>query len=185
MTDLPRELHDGLVFRSHEAEGCLSRVWYSPCNRYRYGLSRVWDAAGAPLLFVMLNPSTADERRNDPTVARCETRARRMGYGAVMIANIFAFRATRPADLKRAEAPVGALNDAVLAHWAERAGMTIAAWGAHGAYLDRARQVARGLPGQVAHLGLTRAGHPRHPLYVSFDTHPVLWHQPDRYPPAG
>ena len=61
MTDLPAALCEELVTRSHEVEGCLSRVWYSPCDSYRYGLSRLWDASAPSLLFVMLNPSTADE----------------------------------------------------------------------------------------------------------------------------
>lgn len=181
MTDLPDDLGRAMVSRSHEADGCLSRVWYSGCDRYRYGLSRVWDAARPSLLFIMLNPSTADEFRNDPTVARCEIRARRMGFGAMMVANLFAFRATRPADLKRAQHPVGDLNDAVLRHWADRADTTIAAWGVHGTLLDRARQVSVGLPAATRHLGLTKAGHPRHPLYVALDTEPAEWRPEERY----
>ncbi|MFP7569707.1 DUF1643 domain-containing protein [Marivita sp. S2033] len=177
MTDLPANLCDRLVCRTHEGEDCVSRVWYSPCGHYRYGLSRLWNADQRSVLFIMLNPSTADEHRNDPTVARCETRARRMGFGAVMIANIFAFRATKPADLKRAAEPVGPFNDAVLEHWSDRAGLIIAAWGAHGAYQGRALTVARRLPAAAHHLGLTKHGHPRHPLYVSFDTAPVAWQE--------
>lgn len=180
MTALPDALHDDLVFRSHEADGCVSRVWYSPCDAYRYGLSREWDSGLPSVLFLMLNPSTADEFRNDPTVARCEIRARRMGYGAMMVANIFAFRATKPADLKRAEEPVGALNDAVLQSWSQSAGMTIAAWGAHGAHKGRAAEVSQVLPDNAYHLGLTKDGHPRHPLYVSFATQPELWRREDR-----
>ncbi|MFA8384984.1 MAG: DUF1643 domain-containing protein [Pelagibaca sp.] len=182
MTDLPPALQEALVCRVHEADGCLSRVWYSTCDLYRYGLSRVWDAAQPAVLFIMLNPSTADEHRNDPTVARCETRARSMGFGGVMIANIFAYRATRPQDLKRAEAPVGGANDAVLAHWTARAGLTIAAWGVHGGHKGRAAAVARRLDGPMSHLGLTKDGHPRHPLYVSFATAPMGWRLADRYP---
>lgn len=174
-----------MVVRSHDAGGCLSRVWYSPCDLYRYGLSRVWDATRPSLLFIMLNPSTADEHRNDPTVARCEERARRMGHGAMMIANIFAFRATKPADLKRAEAPVGRLNDAVLDCWSRAADSTIAAWGAHGTHRNRGAEVAAALPEHVHHLGLTQAGHPRHPLYVSFATAPQPWIGVDRIKPCG
>ena len=183
MTDLPPALHDALVYRSHAAAGCVSQVWYSPCDLYRYGLSRVWDAAKPAILFVMLNPSTADEHRNDPTVARCETRARVMGFGGVMIANIFAFRATHPRDLKQADAPVGDHNDAVLAHWTDRAGMVVAAWGVHGGYQGQGASVARQIGGALHHLGLTKHGHPRHPLYVSLSTQPVAWRIADRYPP--
>lgn len=182
MTDLPTELCDTLVFRTHEAEGCLSRVWYSRCEAYRYGLSRVWDGRKSALLFIMLNPSTADEHRNDPTVARCETRARSMGFGGVMIANLFAFRATHPRDLKQADAPVGEINDHLLDLWADRAGMTVAAWGVHGTHRQRAQHVAGRLRGDLFHLGLTKHGHPRHPLYVSFATDPAPWPAAQRYP---
>lgn len=162
----------------------MSRVWYSHCDAYRYGLSRAWDAALPSVLFVMLNPSTADEYRNDPTVARCETRARRLGFGGMMIANIFAFRATRPGDLKKAKAPVGPLCDDILRVWSGKAAMIVAAWGAHGTHHGRALEIARSLPDQTYHLGLTKDGHPRHPLYVSFDTQPAHWAPHTRYQSA-
>ena len=181
MTALPSELHNALVYRSHEAEGCLSQVWYSQCDQYRYGLSRVWDNAKPSLLFIMLNPSTADEHRNDPTVARCETRARAMGFGGVMVANLFAYRATRPEDLKQAFAPCGDANDAVLDHWLHVAGMTVAAWGVHGGHEGRGRELARRITEPLYHLGLTKDGHPRHPLYVSFATAPEEWRFQNRY----
>lgn len=181
MTDLPPALCKALVRRTHEADGCVSRVWYSSCDRYRYGLSRVWDGALPALLFIMLNPSTADEHRNDPTVARCETRARSMGFGGVMITNIFAYRATRPQDLKRADAPIGPANDAILDYWSKAAGMTIAAWGVHGGHHNRAKALAQSLNVPLFHLGLTKDGHPRHPLYVSFATNPAEWHMKERY----
>ncbi|WP_439118877.1 DUF1643 domain-containing protein [Marivita sp.] len=181
MTGLPVAVAAGLVHRSHIADGCVSHVWYSPCDRYRYALSRTWGTDQPALLFVMLNPSTADEHRNDPTVARCETRARSMGFGGVMIANLFAFRATRPDDLKRADHPVGSANDGILEHWSASAGMTIAAWGVHGGHESRAYDVASRLRGQVHHLGLTKDGHPRHPLYVSFKTQPMCWPHSERY----
>lgn len=114
----------------------------------------------------MLNPSTADEHRNDPTIARCEARARRLGYGGVRIANLFAFRATRPADLRAAADPVGPENDALMAAWSQDAALTVAAWGVHGTYMQRDRAVRALLCGPLVHLGLTQAGHPRHPLYV-------------------
>lgn len=185
MTDLPAALHDTMLFRSHSDAGCVSRVWYSPCQHYRYGLSRLWDSQSAAVLFIMLNPSTADELRNDPTVARCETRARQMGFGGVMIANLFAFRATQPRDLKRAKEPKGVLNDQVLQHWVREAGLTIAAWGVHGAYCQRGAEVAAHIPADLYHLGLTKHGHPRHPLYVSFETQPAPWPKTERYVLSG
>lgn len=169
-----------MISRRHIREGTVSEAFYSECERYRYGLSRVWDTRVPPVLFVMLNPSTATELANDPTIHRCETRARRMGAGGVSIANLFAFRATRPEELKRAEDPEGPENARLLAEWHAAADWTIAAWGVHGAWRGAGPRAARDM-GALWHLGLTKDGHPRHPLYVSYKIDPVSWLIPDRY----
>lgn len=160
-----------LVTRTHETPECRSEAVYSPCGLYRYRLTRVWDAAARRLAFVMLNPSTASEKANDPTIARCEKRARLLGFGALDVVNLFAFRATAPADLRAAEAPIGPENDAFLARACDEADMVLAAWGVHGAHRDRAAEalplLAR-VPDKLFTLGLTRHGLPRHPLYVSY-----------------
>ncbi|SFD74140.1 DUF1643 domain-containing protein [Roseivivax sediminis] len=173
-----------MITRRHEAGGTRSEALYSPCGRYRYGLARTWDAQAAPVLFVMLNPSTATEMANDPTIHRCETRARTMGAGGVKIANLFAWRATRPADLRCAEDPEGPENAALLADWAGGAAMTVAAWGVHGAWRGAGPALARRL-GPLWHLGLTRDGHPRHPLYVAYRVTPEPWPAAERYPVGG
>ncbi|MGY9048037.1 hypothetical protein P775_10215 [Puniceibacterium antarcticum] len=170
-----------MITRAHMDDATRSEALYSPCERYRYGLSRIWDDAGGLVLFVMLNPSTATELRNDPTIERCERRTRAMGFGGFRIANLFGLRATRPAELKAAEDPVGVGNDEILYLWGQGAEMTIAAWGVHGAYLGQGRRMARELP-QLWHLGLTKHGHPRHPLYVPYATGPEFWPQEKRYP---
>lgn len=170
-----------MMERTAEQDGTRSTALYSPCETYRYGLSRVWDAGLPAVLFVMLNPSTADELKNDPTIERCQRRAVAMGCGSVRIANLFAFRATRPEDLRRAPDPEGPENAALLALWSQEAQMTVAAWGVHGAYLGQAARVAPLLMGDVRHLGLTKAGHPRHPLYVSYDVKPTAWPRDLRY----
>ena len=125
----------------------------------------------------MLNPSTATELRNDPTIERCERRARAMGHGGVSICNLFAFRATLPRDLKAAADPVGPMNDEVLAECAGNAERIICAWGVHGAHLGRGAEVARLLETRhgLYHLGLTRDGHPRHPLYLPYSAAPEAW----------
>ncbi|MHA6347096.1 DUF1643 domain-containing protein [Roseivivax sp. CAU 1761] len=169
-----------MIRRSHIHDGTVSEAVYSPCDRYRYGLSRIWDAARPPELFVMLNPSTATELANDPTIHRCEQRARAAGAGGVLIANLFGWRATRPADLRRAGDPVGPDNDALLFDWHRRAGRTVAAWGVHGALAGRGPAIAARL-GAASHLGLTRDGHPRHPLYVAYAVAPRPWPAPERY----
>ena len=166
-----------MILRAHEAGGTRSEALYSRCGRYRYRLTRRW-GAGPVLAWIMLNPSTATEERNDTTIARCEGRARRGGFGGVEILNLFAFRATRPADLRQAEDPVGPGNGQVVLESAARAGMILCGWGVHGALRDagalmRETLNARGL---VLHtLGLTKAGHPRHPLYVGNTVVPRLW----------
>ena len=167
-----------MITRRHDDGTRRSSALFSDCGAYRYGLRRRW-ADGPSLLYVMLIPSTADERRNDPTIERCERRARALGFGALSIANLFAFRATDPRDLKRAAEPVGAENDALLLDWHRAADMTLAAWGVHGAHLGRHRAVLSLLDGPLHHLGLTRGGLPRHPLYVAYAARPEPW---DRTP---
>lgn len=144
----------------------------SPCGQYRYRLERFWSGEHA-LPFIMLNPSTADASLDDPTIRRCMGFARNRGYGGIIVANLFAYRATSPADMKRADAPVGGLNDshlAALMQWALRADVpVIAAWGANGSFQGRDQTVIAlaDLVGcDLMCLGTTAAGHPRHPLYV-------------------
>lgn len=154
-----------------------SSALYSPCETYRYALTRQWGGGGR-LLFVLLNPSTATEAQNDPTVERCERRARALGYGAFRVTNIFALRETNPHKMRAAPRPIGPENDATLLHAVAWADTIVAGWGAHGAHMDRGAQVAA-LLGQsgraVNHLGLTKAGHPRHPLYIAYHQQPQLW----------
>src|SRR4028119_2392792 len=84
---------------------------FDPTRTYRYALWRTWDAARPPVAFVLLNPSTADARRDDPTIRRCANFARTWGFGGLEVVNLFAFRATHPTDLKCAADPVGPQND--------------------------------------------------------------------------
>ena len=173
-----------MIERSHEGEGTRSLAVYSDCETYRYALTREWDAGGRKLMFVMLNPSTASELKNDPTVERCERRARALGFGAFRVTNLFAFRATDPADLRAAAEPVGPDNDSALREGAAWADQIVAAWGVHGTHLNQAAGVTgllRAMDVPLFHLGLTRDGHPRHPLYVSYAQRPVAW-QPQAEP---
>ena len=155
-----------------------SSALYSECEAYRYALTRVWAAEGRRVLFLMLNPSKATEVQNDPTVERCERRARALGYGGMRVVNIFAFRATDPRDLKAAADPAGPDNDRAIRDGVLWADEVIAAWGAHGAHLGRGAAVAallQGDAGRVFHLGLSKAGHPRHPLYIAYTRRPEPW----------
>ena len=119
----------------------LSGARFSPCGRYRYLLWRIWDENRPPAVFVMPNPSTADEIKNDPTVERCERRARAMGFGGLRVANIFALRSTDPAALYQHADPVGPDNDAAIIESVAGAGIVVCAWGGHGNLNDRGAAV--------------------------------------------
>ncbi|KQI73465.1 hypothetical protein AN191_00760 [Loktanella sp. 5RATIMAR09] len=167
-----------MITRTHIKDDAPSTATYSDCERYRYALTRTWDVAGKRVLFVMLNPSKATEVQNDPTVERCERRARALGFGAFQVTNIFAWRETDPFAMRKAADPVGPDNDAAICGGAEWADQIIAAWGTHGAHCDRGRQtemLLRGLGKPLYTLGLSKHGHPKHPLYISYAQQPVLW----------
>lgn len=167
-----------LIELRHSDARRLARAVYSDCGAYRYLLEREWDAGLRRLALVMLNPSTATETANDPTIERCERRARMLGYGTFRVVNLFAFRATRPADLRMAAAPVGPGNDAAIRQAAVWADAVLCAWGAHGGHQGRADAVAamlRDCGRPLLHLGLTAGGAPRHPLYVAYARQPAVW----------
>lgn len=166
-----------MITRTFTKGDAASEAVYSDCERYRFLLTRTW-ATGPRALFVMLNPSTATEVQNDPTVERCERRARALGFGAFRVTNIFAWRATDPRAMRAVADPVGVGNDRAILDslgWADR---VICAWGNHGLHLDRGQQVEAmlrqtGVP--LFHLGLTGQGQPKHPLYIGYDQQPQPW----------
>jgi hypothetical protein len=125
-------------------------------------------------MFVGLNPSTADEKTDDPTLRRCIDYASAWGFGGVCMTNLFAFRATKPADMKAAADPVGPQNDRHLRRVAKRAGVVVAAWGAHGRYLGRDLKVFAILR-SLHYLKFTKRGLPRHPLYLPKGLEPIAW----------
>src|SRR5688572_11312536 len=121
----------------------------------------------------MLNPSTADAVRDDPTIRRCIGFARTWGYRRLVVTNIFALRATLPAALRGAADPVGPGNDRFILRAAREADRVVCAWGVHGALGNREEEVLALLRGlAMEHLGLTRGGHPRHPLYLPAQSQP-------------
>ena len=99
-----------MITRRHRQGDTESEAVYSGCELYRYALTRIWDADAPHVLFIMLNPSKATEIQNDPTVERCERRARRLGFGALRVMNIFAWRETDPKRLRAAAHPIGPDN---------------------------------------------------------------------------
>lgn len=159
---------------------------FSPCRQYRYTLHRIWSEKKPFVMFVGLNPSTADERKNDPTVTRCIKFASDWGYGGMVMMNIFAYRSTNPQILYKLEDPVGDENDHYIAKIAGEAGLIVTAWGNHGAHKGRGDEVLSmlmamdGASGKVHHLGLTGEGQPKHPLYLKAAEKPRMWTEAER-----
>ena len=152
---------------------------FSKCRNYRYVLGRSWVAGSSlkqsrAVLFICLNPSTADEQRDDPTVRRCIGYARSWGYDGVLVANLFAYRATQSSHLKRISDPIGEQNDSWLRSLSVGAPITVAAWGNHGEFMGRSEAVSEMIP--ILHcLRLTKRGQPTHPLYLPKNLKPVLF----------
>lgn len=157
-----------------------SGATFSSCRRYRYALWRHWDWQGYAncVAFIGLNPSTADETADDPTIRRCIGFAKAWGYGGLYMLNLFAFRATLPDDMKREPDPVGPENDEQLSYYQTHVGKVIAAWGKHGAHRGRQIDVTKVFRGPVYCLGTNGDGSPKHPLYLKSDTQPQLFWSP-------
>jgi hypothetical protein len=171
-----------MITRTFQKNGTSSTAVYSDCENYRYSLTRIWDSDAAKVMFVMLNPSTATEVQNDPTVERCERRARALGFGAFQVTNIFAWRDTDPRKMRAATDPVGPGNDAAIQNGCNWADQVVAAWGTHGTHLhreDAMKTLLRAGRTPVFHLGLSKDGHPKHPLYIAYSQQPQRWFIPE------
>ena len=150
----------------------LRRTVLSMDGLYRYTLWREFDLTNSRyVMFLPLNPSTADATEDDRSVRRMVDFAKRWGFGAMCVGNLFAFRATEPAVMKAAVDPVGPHNDAALLALASQASLIVAAWGTDGAFRSRADDVARLMP-KLHCLVRNKDGSPRHPLYVRAETRP-------------
>lgn len=148
---------------------------------YRYELRRTWGDPREVVGWIMLNPSTADASQDDPTIRRCVGFARAWGYGGIVVRNLFALRATDPSALRAHSDPVGIENDHWLLVGRSTDLLTICAWGVHGALNGRAKQVVRSLTSgghHLYHLGLTKGGAPKHPLYLPKTEMPRAWLRP-------
>ena len=168
------------VVWEHGLDGGLAE--FDPTKRYRYRLRRVWGDPSNSCCFVMLNPSTADAFRNDPTIRRCLGFAQAWGHGALSVVNLFAWRATDPRELAHGiEDPVGPGNDVSIEDEAGGAGRVVFAWGADPMAVKRGAEVARWLRKicDPVCLGTTKAGAPRHPLYVPAATLPTPYPAPE------
>ena len=156
---------------------------FSPCGLYRYSLWRTWDPEAMSLAFIMLNPSTADVETNDPTVERCEQRARRRGYGGLIVANIMAYRATDPSELYALDpeargGPDTLPNADALAKVLVGDSRVIVGWGAHAPKLTKPEiviEAAKDFDTPLYCLRKNADGSPGHPLYLPYSAKPMWW----------
>ncbi len=153
----------------------------SDCEKYRYELKRTWDDNKPKVMFIMLNPSTADAEQDDPTIRRCINYAKDWGYGGIYVGNLFAFRATDPKDLLRAEEPIGTDNLQYLKSMQAECEITICAWGngdivkklinKHNPDYNPLQQINN----KIYCLELSNTGTPKHPLYLRKDLKPIKY----------
>jgi hypothetical protein len=150
----------------------------SSCEKYRYWLDRRWVKAQEPLrtvMFIGLNPSTADDFDDDPTIRRCVRFAKDWGFNHLLMMNLFAFRATDPKQMSLCSDPVGPQNDDMLKLYSGKVSLIVAAWGVSGACNGRDIEVLKMLSDFNIHaLKLTKHGQPSHPLYLSKDLKPSI-----------
>lgn len=169
----------------------LRAAEFSANRVYRYSLGRAWSTGLPHLVVIGLNPSTADEKRDDPTIRRCVGFARKFGYGGVRVVNLFAYRSTEPGALRQAADPVGpdnftAIRKAVEDCLCRSAGpgrtvpsRVLCAWGNHGVYRDQDQAVMewlKDLDVEKVCLGVTKHGSPKHPLYLPGGITPLPYH---------
>ena len=141
---------------------------FSDCRKYRYALSRTWNGKKKTILFIGLNPSTADEKIDDPTIRRCINYAQNWGYGSLLMVNLFAYRATIPSELKNVKNPIGNDNDLHIIELSKKVDLSVAAWGNEGSLLNRDKEIKKILPNLMC-LKINKSGQPAHPLYQKKD----------------
>ena len=169
-----------IVVKQHKTLFQQSEAHFSACEKFRYWLRRDWDLSKAPISFLMLNPSTADEMVNDPTIERCQRRAITMGYGSMIIVNLFPFRMT---DSKLLNTVPNLLSDSAEADDAilravALSEMTVCGWGKHPLAAPRAQHIMqllkqKNLQNKTMCLQLNADNSPQHPLYIGYAKQPV------------
>lgn len=137
-------------------------------GNYRYSLWRIWDREKPMVMFIMLNPSTADSVANDRTVNRCINFANYWGYGGIYIGNLFAYRTKDPKEMKKQADPVGPQNNKYLKEMARKVEVVVFAWGNHGKYMGRDKKIIRMFKKGKC-IGQNSNGSPKHPLYIAAD----------------
>jgi hypothetical protein len=154
----------------------LSKAIFSDCRKYRYMLTRQWDSSKRYIVFVGLNPSTADETLDDPTIRREIAFAKSWGFGGLIKVNLFAYRATDPVNMKCTEDSIGPDNTMWLKEIVKYSDTIVMCWGSQGTYMNRGDSVKKMFQANFSgminlyHLGLTKNLQPKHPLYLKSTT---------------
>jgi len=171
-----------MIKRVHKTLFQESYAHFSDCDNYRYLLCRTWDEAKPAICYLMLNPSTADEKVNDNTIELCQRRAAVMGYGSMIIVNIFPYRLTDSRQLNKVPDLIGdpELANREIVYAVARADMTICGWGRHKLAAPRAKEImqlleSEGLQHKIYCLRTTKDGSPQHPLYIGYSVQPKPW----------
>ena len=148
-------------------------------GNYRYSLWRQWNSKSKTIAFIMLNPSRADAKVNDPTVTRCINFAKAWGYDRLEVVNLFAYRTPHPSLLKQATEPIGKDNDHFILESVSHSERVILAWGNQGTWQQQDVHVLKLLTNQtrIYSLGITKKGCPRHPLYLRQESQPQIFNR--------
>lgn len=170
-----------MIIRENQNLFQKSVAHFSDCSKYRYMLTRIWDETLPTISYLLLNPSTADEMVNDPTIERCQRRAVTYGYGQMIIVNLFPFRMTDSTQLHTIENLLGDNTeaDSAIIQAVSISEMTVCGWGNHPLAQERARHIfnlllSNGLSNKLHALDVNNNGSPKHPLYVGYNKHPIV-----------
>jgi len=147
----------------------------SDCRKYRYSLSRKWDKKLPCVTFCGLNPSTADDTSDDPTMIRCINFAKSWGYGSLYMINLFAIRCTDSGLLKSKPNIIGKYNDFTIKSRSKLSEVVIACWGTKGSLYGRDKEVIDLIGDKLYFLELSKDGFPKHPLYLKKTLRPKKW----------
>lgn len=169
------EIND--LFGHKEHWGAIFEKSKNP--EYRYMLWRVWDEKSKLMVACMLNPSTADHTKNDPTIQGLILKAKKLGLGGLIVVNIYAYRATSPDEMKKQKDPIGPYNDkAIELAFQEKDSIILCAWGNHGTHIKRDEEIICKIKEMALKpyaLKLTKSGNPEHPLYKKSNLMPSEW----------
>lgn len=172
----------------HRSPSLIRETIFSRDRVYRYSLWRYWNQGKGYANFICLNPSTADERKDDPTIRKCIGFAKRWGFEAVCITNLFAFRSTDPLAMKKYPEPVGPDNNNHIRKCARDAELVIAAWSKHGVFNHRDVEVWAMVSNEryltddgLQCLAVNQDGTPSHPLYLKYDLKPQPYSVPEPF----